>query len=583
MRPPEWIRTRWAPRLEGLRLSLAEPDPVFQLALLGMLSGFAAGAAMVAFRWMVEGPQTWLLAPGGPEDYESLAPLWRLALPTAGGLALGLIFARLQAQDRQVGVVHVMERLTYHDGHLPLKNAVVQFLGAAWSIGCGHSVGREGPSIHIGAACASWLGHGLRLPHTSIRVLVGCGTAGAIGAAFNTPLAGVIFAMEVVMAEYTIANFTPIILAAVVATAISRLVFGDAPAFAVPEFWLGSVGDLVYVVITGIVVGALSAAFVRLLSAVSVRFGDRPVERRLAAAGLLTGLIALAVPEIMGIGYDTVDLTLAGGVGLGAMLVILLCKLLATAVGLGLGIPGGLIGPTLVMGALGGGAVGAILAVVAPGNESSPSFYAMLGMGAMMGATLNAPLAALTALLELTANPHVILPGMLAIVSAEITSQRLFRTPSVFLKMMQARGLSYTNDPVSQFLRRLSVARFMDRKVIRLPRRVERAQLEKALGAEPTWILVEDAGKTVGLMVAEDLARGVGEKLPEVVELTGADTPPDTRPTASISAQATLLGALRRMKAEGVDALYVLPAEGGRILGVITLQQIERTYRSPLG
>jgi CIC family chloride channel protein len=165
-----------------------------------------------------------------------------------------------------MGVIHVMERLAYQEGYLPAKQAMMQFIGGAIAIISGHSVGREGPSIHLGSAAASLLGQWLRLPNNSIRTLVACGASAAIAASFNAPLAGVIFAMEVVKMEYTISGFTPVILAAVSATVLNRLVFESLPTFVVPELVLHSFWELGVIVGMGIGIGALAAGFTSLLS-----------------------------------------------------------------------------------------------------------------------------------------------------------------------------------------------------------------------------------------------------------------------------------------------------------------------------
>lgn len=580
MKALEWIRQHVARRRETI-LRTADTHTETRLVLLGIASGLIAGLVMVAFRMLIETPQVLMFGIGHPEAYEQLSPLGRFLLPVAGGLLLGVIFQRLAGPDRQVGVVHVMERLAYNEGHLPIKNAGVQFVGAALSILAGHSVGREGPSIHIGAACGSWTGQRLHLPNHQIRILAGCGTAGAIAAAFNTPLAGVVFAMEVVLLEYSIASFIPIILAAVGATAVAQWAFGPQPVFAVPAFGLGSLRELAYITAMGILLGIIAAAFVRLLVMVSARSRDWPVWRRMAAAGLFVGALALPLPQIMGIGYDTVNQSLAGGLGLGLMVLVLGGKLLASAVGLGLGLPGGVIGPALVIGAMAGGAVGVVLESFVPGSTPS-GFYAVLGMGAMMGATLNAPLAALTALLELTANPQVILPGMLAIVMATLTSQQFLHTPSVFLLLMRSRGLTYHSDPITQFLRRLGVTGFMERRVVQLPRRrLTRQRLDGLLEDPSGWLLIRDAQAGTRIVFTADLVRYREEAAGEEPELDLYELPVHRLDVAPVSAQSTLLGALHRMEKEQVEALYVVPPHGGRVLGVITRQDIERSYRFP--
>jgi H+/Cl- antiporter ClcA len=327
--------------LDRLRIRLSAEEGGVPLALLGLLSGLVAGAVIVAFRLGIETAQSSFLPGGGTETYEALDGPTRLGLCLAGGLLVGLLLQAVPARGRAVGIVHVLERLARHQGHLPLRNAVTQFMGASLSIVAGHSVGREGPAVHLGAASGSLLGVRLGVPNSVVRTLVACGVAASIGASFNTPLAGVIFAMEVVMMEYTISGFTPVILAAASATALSRMVYGAAPAFSVPPLGLVSLGELPLVLLTGLVVGILAAAFTRALLFFSGALPRLPVWARCTVGGLAAGAIGVAVPAVMGIGYDTVDRALLGEGGPGALAVIALAKIAATAVALGLGLPGG--------------------------------------------------------------------------------------------------------------------------------------------------------------------------------------------------------------------------------------------------
>jgi len=198
-------QVRMSSSVEGLPL----------LAALGLVCGLLSGGLIILFRLVMEGAANEWLPNGSIERFEELSGLDRLALCTAGGLIVGLILHKLKPNNRGVGVVHVLERLDYHRGYLPMKNAIVQFVTATISLLSGQSVGREGPSVHLGAAAGSALGRSLHVPNNSIRILVGCGVAAAIAAAFNTPLAGVIFAMEVVIMDYTVVGFTPVILASI--------------------------------------------------------------------------------------------------------------------------------------------------------------------------------------------------------------------------------------------------------------------------------------------------------------------------------------------------------------------------------
>lgn len=566
--------------LEHLGERLAAMEALPQLAALGVVSGLLAGAVIVAFRLVVDLGQALYLPGGRAEDFEALAPWSRLAAATAGGLLVGLLLQALAPAQRLVGVLHVMERLTYHQGHLPLRNLLVQFAGAAICLISGHSVGREGPSIHLGAASASQLGQRLGLPNNSIRTLVGCGTAAAIAASFNTPIAGVIFAMEVVMMEYTIAGFTPVILAAVSGTVLTRVVFGADTAFSVPPLDMASLWDLPWLVLMGLVLGTLAALFIRLFRASSTSLAAAPLWLRTTLAGGLVGLLAMLVPQIMGVGYDTVNGVLLGQVGLGLLLAITACKLLATTLGLGLGLPGGLIGPTLVIGAAAGGALGLLGGLLNPANASAPGFYAMVGMGAMMGATLQAPLAALMAMLELTGNPNIILPGMLVVVIASLVAREVFRQESIYLMLLRARGLDYRNDPVAQSLRRLGVAAVMERRFVECPLRLERAAAEQLLAENPHWLLVRDGDRAVTLLPAADLARALREGSEDSVDLLAI--PARRRDLAPIHLRATLQEALETLEHSGAEVLYVQRTTAPliqRIYGVLTREAVEENYR----
>jgi len=574
------FKDRWNQWLDDLGLRVSSLDALPQLSMLAIPVGLLSGGVIILFRLVVESSQGLLFDGSDVENYEALAPLFRLVLPLAGGLLIGLIWQYLEKSTRNVGIIHVMERLNYHQGHLPLRNALAQFAGAALSIISGHSVGREGPSVHLGATSGSQLGRWLRLPNNSKRTLVACGVAAAIAASFNTPLAGVIFAMEVVMMEYSLVSFAPVILAAVTATTLTRAVYGSMPAFIIPNMQLGSLLELPYVVLMGVVLGTLAALFIFLLQRFTGLVSGWPVWTRCTLAGLAVGLIAMAVPEVMGIGYGTVNQALLGNLGLFLLAGIALAKLIATAAGLGLGLPGGLIGPTLVIGAAAGGAMGIIADDWLPGDIASPAFYAMIGMGTMMGATLQAPLAALTAMLELTANPNIILPGMLALITGGLVSRELFGKESVYIELMRTRGLDYRHNPLAQTLRSIGVASIMERRLETLALEVDRETAAAALAKEPRWILVTGNNKPLNLMPAADLARYLQEQEGrENIDL--AEIPAERHEVAPIDFQATLREALSLLNSSDAEALYVIRRTIPgieRVYGVLTRKEIESSY-----
>jgi len=571
------------------RRKLSGVDALPQLAVLGLLSGLLTGGVILLFRLAIEWPLEHFLPGEGSENFEHLDILTRGLLPLAGALSLGLLLHKLAIQDRKVGIVHVMERLNYHQGYLSLRSGLLQFVAGVTTVVSGQSAGREGPAVHLGAAFSSLLGQWMRLPNNSIRTLVACGCAAAISASFNTPISGVIFAMEVVMMEYTIAGFTPIILAAVSAAIITQAVYGTEPAFSVPALTMNSLLEIPWILVIAVIIGIAAAAFIHLVERMG-RHHHRPVLLRITVAGLLMVPFAIAIPETMGIGYDTVSETIHGKLGFWLLLSAGVAKLLITGLSIGLGMPSGVIGPTIFMGATIGGAMGLIGAQILPEHASSVGFYAMLGMGAMMGAILQAPLAALMALLELTRNPNIILPGMLIITTASLVTSEAFGKKSLFLTILKSQGLSYQNSPVIQALRRVSVGAIMDRSLLRTERELTPEEARKALKSEPKWLLVEGHNGPTALLPAVDLARYLedtdkqaadeGIQAPDLVDLM--EIPANRRDVAPVQYQATLEEALNVFDSTKAEALYVQRQVAPmiqRVYGVVLQSDIESYYQ----
>ncbi|WP_020406087.1 chloride channel protein [Hahella ganghwensis] len=584
---PPALAQRWDLAFQSFRRRVASYDALPQLAFLGILSGLLTGAVILLFRLAIEWPLSYLLPDGNPEAFEGLSALLRVTLPLCGALTLALVLLRLGVQNRKVGVAHVMERLGYHQGYISLKSGLLQFFCGIMTIVSGQSAGREGPAVHLGATASSLLGQRMRLPNNSIRMLVGCGTAAAVSASFNTPIAGVIFAMEVVMLDYTINGFTPIILAAVTAAVVSQSVYGDDPAFIVPGFSLESLFELPYIVAAAILISLFSVLFVKVMTQTMTRV-KAGIVWKLLLAGLITGTTALAFPEVMGIGYDTVNQSIAGTLPFLFLITIALMKLLVTATTIGLGMPSGIIGPTLFIGATLGGALGVLAQNLMPTLASEPGFYAVLGMGAMMGSVLQAPLAAIMAVIELTRNPNVILPTMLIIILSSLIASHYFKQRSVFLAILQLQGLDYKAEPLTMALRRISVGAIMERSIKRAKQQVSWAECQLILKEQPKWIVIEGEDKPRAVLPAADLARYLDENKPEedfdpdAMTLDLLSIPAQRRDAASLHIQATLEEALQRFNDKGVEALYVERTSAPLIkpiIGVITRAEIDSFYR----
>lgn len=563
--------------VQKARLSLADADHLSAISFLAICTGVIVALIISVFRLGIEEVQLLIMHSGDPEGYEDLSVLFRFCLPIVGAIVLIAVMKMFKAPIR-VGVLHVMERMAYHEGHLPFKPMLLQFLGASIALISGFSGGREGPGIHLGAAASSLLGQRLRLPNNAIRSLVACGVAAAIASSFNTPLAGVIFAMEVILMEYTIIGFAPVILAAVSATVIHHLIFGSETVFSVPSFALQNTWELGLIMVLGFVIAIQSSAFIIFTRHVTSFSSKYSLPIRFIASGVLVGLIGVFVPEVMSLGYDTVNLSIAGQIGLISLITIAVFKLLATSLTVGLGIPAGLIGPSLFMGAMTGGCFG-ILAANWVGDTSAHGFYAILGMGAMMGATLQAPLAALLAVLELTGNLNSILPGMLAIVSAHIFCRSLFKQESIFISQSRQLGLDYRSDPLSQSLRRVAVMSVVNTSYILVQETLPRKACEAALESNPEWIIIRrEAGNL--LMPSLDVARYLEENDDE--EITFTEIPSKRLELIAVSDTATLQHAKKILDENEAQALYVirrLSASADKIFGVLTYADIEKSYR----
>lgn len=564
--------------MERARLRLAGMDALLLLALLGLLVGVLAGGVILLFRIYTDAAiLLWFGQQVRDQDFESLPWQLRLALPVIGGLVIGVVLHWLPRHVRAVGVGHVLERLSEHQGHMPVKNALVQFFAGGLVLACGMPVGREGPAIHLGSAVSSVTGQYLRLPNNSLRVLVGCGAAAAIAACFNTPLAGVIFALEVVMMEYTVATFVPIILAAVVSTLMARLAFGNYVAYEVPALDLISMWEIPAIVLLGLLAGLWSSGFIAATTKVATHTRPWPLWTRPAIAGIIIGLLALVVPEIMGTGYDTVTASFHSELPWTILLFALVGKTIATTLCSGLSVPGGAIGPSLFIGATLGGLVGTVVTALLPEPHSGSGLYAMLGLAALMSATLQAPLAALMALLELTGNPNIILPGMLTVVIANLVVSHGFKQRSIIHTLLAIRGVEVRVSPLKELLRRAAVGTVMDTSFVLVSKQISRHDAEILLRGEPRWLLVRDGNWPVALMHATDLARALLEEDGETLNLL--DIPGKRESLTAINLQATLAEALDSMDEKQVDAAYVYQrGNQERIAGIVTRGKIEHFY-----
>jgi CIC family chloride channel protein len=505
-RRPRSRLTRWRgfDRSEAWLRAIGFNDYTLLLLLAGLV-GAATGLGVVAFREAFGAITTWLL-PGanGHRVAEALthAAPWKIvAIPVVGGLLVGLIhrFALKGAEFH--GVAAVINAVAFVEGRIPFLFTAVRFVTNALSIAVGASVGPEGPVIEMGSGLGSGLGQWLHLSPERVRTLVGCGAAAGLAAAFNAPIAGALFALEVVLKDFAVVTFSPIIVSAVIATAISRSFLGTSPAFEVPAYAIASPYELSLYVLLGILAGFLGFAFTWALHKGEVTAARLPGPKYLhtAAVGAILGCAILVLPELYGVGYEPVTELLHGEVLWKWMLVLLVAKFVATTLSLSGGFAGGIFAPILMIGGALGGAFGQLAGIVFPGSTSSPASYALVGMAALMAAVTHAPITSILILFEMTGGYEVILPLMIACIIAVVIAQALSKD-STFTRGFHAKGLEVNYGRESAILRSFYVEDLMHPEVamVRVDTRFGEILDSFLEQQENDYYVVDDQDRLVG-------------------------------------------------------------------------------------
>lgn len=421
--------------LVKLKLALTGPRRQGLMCGYALAVGLGVSLCVLLFRAAID----WLCAALigiGPDDFEQLRLASQGLSLAAGGGVLWLLYRAAGQQARQLSVAHVIDRVHNHQGHMPLRNWLLQWAGAVVSLVCGQSVGQEGPIVHLGAGVGAWLGQHFRLSPEECRTLLAAGVAAAIGACFDTPLAGVILAFEVVLLRWQMDGVLPVILAAVVgalAYQATHMPSLQVSFTSLPTYSLGWAA-------LGAPLLGLAASLYVMANRWALQLRHWPLSVRLALASLCTWLVAAWQPAVLGLGFDSLAAVLNNHLTLSALLALGLCKLLLSPWVVGLGVPGGLIGPNLLAGACLGGAWGALGVLLLGLPPESPQVFALLGMAAVMAASLNAPLAALVAVLELAHNADIILPAMVMIALACLVQQQLLGFAGLFVEQLKLTG-----------------------------------------------------------------------------------------------------------------------------------------------
>ncbi len=384
----------------------------------------------------------------GADLFFFLGSYYPILLPVLGGLLVGPLIYYLAPEAKGHGVPEVMQAMETKGGRIRPRVILVKTVASALTIATGGSVGREGPIVQIGAAFGSTVGQRFHLNQQRILTLVASGSAAGIAATFNAPIAGVMFALEVLLGEYTVQAFSVMVFAAVSASTTSRMFLGENPAFVVPEYSLVSAWELILYLVLGVVAALGAGLFVRVLYFSEDVFDHWrfPPQLKPAVGGLLLGLLGFYVPYILGTGFPAIEDTMSGGLGLSLLLVLVLAKILATSLTLGSGFSGGVFAPALFIGAVLGGSYGKVVHDLFPTLTATSGAYAMVGMAAFFAAAARAPITAIIILFEMTLDYNIMLPLMVSTVVATVVAAHA-EPESIYTLKLTQRGIAFTGRP----------------------------------------------------------------------------------------------------------------------------------------
>lgn len=491
--------------------AIAKRDEL-RVNLLAGIIGLLAGYAAIGFRsliglfqnaamfqqlgWQLHDPATHVLGYGV-----------FLALPLAL-LVSSLIWKHLAGEVRGAGVPEVIEAVMTNKGRIRKRVAVLKALASSITIACGGSVGREGPVVQIGSAFASKIGQWCQLSPMLLKTLVGCGAAGATAATFNTPIAGVIFAIEIIILELKTKSFVPLVVSSVVATVVSRYHLGDRPSFDIPAYQLNHPREMVFYLVLGILAGLVGVAMIKTIykSELYIAKFNWPYWQKAIVAGLLIAAMGMAFPEVYGVSYEAMIASLRGELAIELMLGLVVLKVVATTLTLLGGGSGGLFAPSLFVGAMLGGSFGYLMMQLAPEYVSGYGSYALVGTAAVFSATSRATFTAIVMLFEMTLDYSIILPLMFVCVTANQVAWIITKDTMYSMKLRN-KGILFATDIGVNALSITLVRDIMSTEldVVREGDKIGEAAAAFLPNHHPLVPIVSEDGRLVGIATRERL------------------------------------------------------------------------------
>lgn len=572
-------RVRGEKILKWLVSYLQSSETIFLLVFANII-GVGAGFGAILFRWLIGFFQK-LFFNEGQHLLHFMGQYYVIIIPAIGGIIVGLLIYFFSSESKGHGVPEVMLAVASGGSKIRPRVAAMKALASSICIGSGGSVGREGPIVQIASALGSTLGQVFRLTEDKTRILVACGAAGGIAATFNAPLAGIFFALEIILREYGSRYFSSVVLSAVTATVVSRSFLGSNPAFVVPPYELSSSWDMLFYFVLGFLAAFAGLIFIKLLYA-SEDFFDSlkiPSYVKPAIGGLMLGGIGLYFPQIFGVGYPTIEMTMQGNLAPMIVLSLVLLKIVATSLTLGSGGSGGVFAPSLFIGVMLGSSFGSLLHLLFPTIPISIGAYALVGMGAVFAGAAQAPISAILILFEMTNDYKIILPLMISCVIATIVVKKISKD-SIYTLKLRRKGIDILAVKKLDLMDKVPVSEAMFRKVITVNEttHVKNAGLMIKSTTHRGFPVLDNDNRLTGMVTYKDINKALNEGKGEmqVREIM-------TRDLVFCYPEDTLKIALEKLGERDIGRLPVVERDNPKhLIGLITRKSIIAAYNQEL-
>ncbi|OQX92943.1 MAG: hypothetical protein B6D58_00505 [candidate division Zixibacteria bacterium 4484_95] len=554
------------------------------IIILSIVVGLTTGLGAVAFRWLILTCRDFFF--GSIPFASSISGFqrdWFIPfIPMIGGLLVGPIVFKYAREARGHGVPEVMSSVALKGGIIRPRVSIAKSIASAICIGSGGSAGREGPIVQIGSAIGSTFGQMFRLSSNRIKVLVGCGAAAGISAVFNAPIAGVLFALEIILGDFTIKTFSPVIISSVLASVVSRFFLGNSPAFDVPGYSLVSAWEMPMYAILGAFAGIVAAFFIRSLYFTEDLFEKWKIPDIIkpGIGGLILGLTGLLTPQIFSDGYEAISTALHGNMIWLIMITLVFMKILATSLTLGSGNSGGIFAPSLFMGAMAGGFFGTIINYLFPGVTAPPAAYALVGMGAVVAGTTHATITSILIVFEMTGDYRIMLPMMIATVFATLVSHRLSKY-SIYTLKLARQGIKIKAGKDIDLLSEIKVSEVMEKDFRTIPPHLTFSGIMRMMeDSKDTTFPVVEKDRLYGMLSFQDLRTILTKPvLPALIIASDIAT----RNVLTVTKDENLNQALQKFGHKDLDMMPVVEkSDPSKIIGILRRSDLMSFYNMRL-